>query len=226
MKTRETAHVAAIIPAYNEEPTIGAVVETVVASGLCDEVIVICDGSTDQTANRARSAGATLVHELPINGGKGSALLHGLTHTNSDILLFLDADLYGLSREHLEAILKPVVEGERVMNVAIRDRGPFLMSLASHFPLIGGERALRRHVIEQVPQRFMRGYMIEAALNYHCRHERMAYGSVLCHGLTLRKKMEKVGFWRGLCEYTVMYGQIVKAMVIVRIAAWRGTFAV
>ncbi|MBI4280613.1 glycosyltransferase [Candidatus Uhrbacteria bacterium] len=216
--------VAAIIPAYNEEKTIGSVVKTVVESRLFDEVIVISDGSTDQTASVARAAGATTVHELPVKGGKGGAMLHGVTHTDAQILFFMDADLYNLKKEHLEAVLRPVLEGKKAMNVCLRDRGPLLTNLSAHLPLIGGERALLRHVIERVPQKFLRGFMIEAALNYHCRKEKLPYGSVPCAGLSMRKKMEKVGFWRGLVEYIEMFYQVFKAMILVRFARWRGEF--
>ena len=117
--------VAALIAAYNESATIGPVVKTMADSGLFDEILVISDGSTDDTAPRARDAGATLVHELPIKGGKGAAILHGLTHTDAPILFLADADLFGLEKKHLEAILNPVLEGQRVMNVGLRDRGRF-----------------------------------------------------------------------------------------------------
>lgn len=216
--------VAAIIAAYNEEKTVGEVVRVIAESHLCDEIIVISDGSTDGTAAQAREAGATMVHELPIKGGKGGAILHGVTHTDAPVLIFLDADLYGLKKEHLEIILKPVLDGSKVMNVALRDRGGLMMKISSYLPLIGGERALLRHVIEGVPPKFLRGFMLEAALNYYCRKEKLPYGSDLCFGLSMRRKMEKVGFWKGLLEYVEMFYQVFKAMIVVRIAHWRGEF--
>lgn len=215
---------AAIIAAYNEGQTIHGVVRTMVESKLFDELIVISDGSTDDTAERATRAGATIVHNLPIKSGKGAAILHGVTHTDAPILFFADADLYGLTVAHLEAILRPVLDGRRAMNVGLRDRGKLLMKIAAHLPLISGERALMRHVISGIHPQFLHGFMLEAALNYHCRKERLPYGSVPCYGLTMRRKMQKVGFWQGLTEYFDMYWQVVKAMVLVRIAALRGEF--
>lgn len=216
--------VAAIVVAHNEAATIDGVVRPIVQSALFHEVIVISDGSTDDTARRARLSGATLVYELPVKGGKGAAVLHGITLTDAPILFFADADLYGLQKEHLEAILRPVVDGKKVMNVGMRDRGAFLMWLTSHLPLIGGERALARPVIEDIPPKFLRGYMLEAAISYHCRIDGLPYGTVPCPGLTIRRKMQKVGFWRGLGEYIVMVFQILKAMVLVRVAHIRGQF--
>lgn len=215
---------AVIIAAYNEEKTIEPIVRTLHDSALFDEIIVISDGSTDGTSERARAGGATMVHQLPIKSGKGAAVLHGVTHTDALVLFFCDADLYGLKKEHLEAILRPVIEGKKVMNVALRDRGTLIMKISAHLPLIGGERALMRHIIEGVHPKFLRGFMLEAALNYHCRKEKLPYGTVLCYGLSMRKKMQKVGVWKGLLEYINMFYQVFKAMIVVRIAAMKGEF--
>ncbi|MFC1702918.1 glycosyltransferase family 2 protein [Patescibacteria group bacterium] len=104
---------AAVIPAFNEEKTIGNVVRTLVSSGFFDEVIVISDGSSDRTVDVAKEAGATLVHEMPKNSGKGAAMGHGVMHTDLPVICFFDADLKGLTTEHARLILDPVVHGKR-----------------------------------------------------------------------------------------------------------------
>jgi glycosyltransferase involved in cell wall biosynthesis len=83
--------ILALIPAYEEGPRIGAVVEA--ASRLLP-VIVIDDGSTDDTADRARSAGATVIRQVP-NAGKGAALRRGFRHAldaGAPAVVTLDAD--------------------------------------------------------------------------------------------------------------------------------------
>jgi len=217
------ARVAAIIPAYNEERTIAGVVTAAKESDLLDEVIVVSDGSTDKTSARARKAGA-IVFDLPIKHGKGAAMLHGVTQTDAEILLFLDADLTGLSAQHIKKLVEPVFRGEKVMVTGIRDRGWFLSKLGGHLPLIGGERALQRFVIENISDKYLKGFMAESALNYYCRSRGLAYGSVFLRGLNMRKKMEKVGVLKGLGEYIKMYFQVVKAMAVVRSAKIRGEF--
>lgn len=211
-----SVRVAAIVPAYNEEPTVAGVVESLRSSPLIQEVIVVCDGSTDATAERARSAGAT-VYELPRNSGKGAAMLHGLTHTDASVVAFFDADLIGLEPDHVERLVLPVLSGSRVMNVGIRDRGPLVTRLTRHLPLIGGERVMLRQVVEGIPPEYLQGFMIESALNYYCRSRKLPYGTVFLPGLGIRRKYQKVGWKRGVIEYAKMAWQIAAAMTAVRV---------
>jgi len=209
--------VAAIIPAYNEEKTVGSVVEAVRMSPYVDEVIVVSDGSVDRTHELAEAAGARVLH-LPKKGGKGEAMLHGVAHTDAPIILFLDADLVGLVPDHLERIVLPVISGSRAMNVGLRDRGWLVNRLMPHLPLIGGERAMSRQVVEGVPPEFIRGFMVESALNYYCRSRGLTYGTVPLPGLTIRRKIDKVGWSQGLKQYARMFAQVGLAMLAVRVA--------
>jgi glycosyltransferase involved in cell wall biosynthesis len=221
--------IAAIVPALNEEETIGPVAKTLVDSRVFDEVIVISDGSRDRTAERARAAGAA-VHELPEHpgrGGKGQALEHALTHTDAQMIAFFDADLIGLTAEHVRLLVDPVLAGKRAMNTGWRDRGPLWNFIQMHFmPLIGGERVMQRSIFEAIPDKYLRGFMIESALNYYCRANGLKYGGTMLKGLTMRKKFQKVGWPKALAEYASMYWQVAKAMVVVRLRTkdFRGHF--
>ena len=100
--------VAAVIPAYNEAERIGDVLSAVCAVDEIAEVIVVSDGSTDDTADVARKVGPKVkVLELASNQGKGAALLAGVQTTTAGVLVLLDADLVGLQPEHVESLLQP-----------------------------------------------------------------------------------------------------------------------
>jgi len=90
---------AAVIPAFNEARSIAAVVDGVLRA--VDRVIVVDDGSTDETAERARAAGAdVIVH--PANQGKGHAVRKGIARVlEGDFthVLLLDADMQHLPAE-------------------------------------------------------------------------------------------------------------------------------
>lgn len=217
------AGVTAIIPAFNEEQTIGNVVRTLVASPYIHEVIVVSDGSSDKTKERALEAGAR-VYEFSVNRGKGQSMLYALTQTNTQIVAFFDADLVGLTQVHIEQLVLPVMEGKRVMNIGLRDRGRFITFVTTYLPLIGGERVLQRFVMEGINPKFLQGYMIESSLNYFCRAYQHVYGSVVLSGLSIRHKYEKVGVFKGVLEYIGMYYQVLHAMFAVRMAHLRGHF--
>jgi glycosyltransferase involved in cell wall biosynthesis len=83
--------IVALIPGYNEAPRIGAVVEAALGHL---PVLVVDDGSTDGTADRARAAGATVLEQRP-NQGKGAALRAGFRQAladGADAIVTLDAD--------------------------------------------------------------------------------------------------------------------------------------
>jgi glycosyltransferase involved in cell wall biosynthesis len=83
--------VSVIIPAYNEEPGIGGVISSLTAAAAWGEIIVIDDGSTDDTGGRARAAGAMVVRH-PYNKGNGAAIKTGIREASGEFVLIMDGD--------------------------------------------------------------------------------------------------------------------------------------
>ncbi|HOJ12489.1 MAG TPA: glycosyltransferase family 2 protein, partial [Clostridiales bacterium] len=103
--------ISAIIPAYNEERTVGKIIDKLKNVDIIDEIIVVSDGSEDMTALVAKEHGATVI-VLPENMGKGAAVKNGLEMSKGDIILLLDADLIGLDEMHIRNLLEPVIRNE------------------------------------------------------------------------------------------------------------------
>ncbi|MQM39273.1 Undecaprenyl-phosphate 4-deoxy-4-formamido-L-arabinose transferase [wastewater metagenome] len=92
--TENNAHsqkISVVIPAKNEEASIGRIIKTIQDSANVTEILVVDDGSTDKTASYALEAGARVISR-PYSSGNGSAIKTGTRHALGDILVFMDAD--------------------------------------------------------------------------------------------------------------------------------------
>lgn len=95
------ATVSVVLPALNEESTVGEVVRQVLTYPRFHEVIVVDADSTDATSEVARAAGATVVTQSSIRAdvaclrGKGDTMWRGLNVATGDIIVFMDSDLQG-----------------------------------------------------------------------------------------------------------------------------------
>ncbi|MGE5199331.1 MAG: glycosyltransferase family 2 protein [Rhodospirillaceae bacterium] len=87
----DPSSVSIVVPAFNEEPAIGPLVEALRAGAAWHEVIVVDDGSSDATAERARDAGATVVRH-PYNKGNGAAVKTGIRRATGEFVLIVDGD--------------------------------------------------------------------------------------------------------------------------------------
>lgn len=83
--------ISVVIPAKNEQASIGSLVQQILQLDCVREVVVVDDGSTDQTGDFARSAGARVVRH-PVSMGNGAAIKRGAREALSDWVLFMDAD--------------------------------------------------------------------------------------------------------------------------------------
>lgn len=204
--------IVVIVPAYDEQETISSVVSVLVDHPLVDEVIVVSDGSSDGTAEFARKAGAKVV-ELPENMGKGAAMQTGLSITAADVVLFLDADLIGLRPEHVDRMLRPVLEGEVQMTVGVFEGGRGATDFAQQIaPFLSGQRALRRTVLEDIDDMSDSGYGVEMALTRYMRRHHANVAEVVLTDLTHRMKEEKRGLVKGFAARMKMYWEIAKLL--------------
>jgi len=113
--------VSVVVPALNEEQTIARVVRDL-ASPLVREILVVDNGSTDNTATRAAEAGATVIHSPQPGYGRACASGVLAADPESDVLVFLDGDGSDVPSD-LPALVAPVMAGRYDFVIGSRIRG-------------------------------------------------------------------------------------------------------
>lgn len=138
MRAKGARRVSVVLPALDEEDTVGGVVASVrpLLGSLVDELVVMDSGSTDGTADAAAQAGARVVRrddvlaELEPLPGKGEVLWRSLAATSGDVLVFLDSDLVEPDPGFVPALLGPVLTGSGVRLVKGFYRRPLRLESA------------------------------------------------------------------------------------------------
>ncbi len=206
--------VSAVVPAFNEAGRIGIVVRALRASPSVTEVIVVDDGSADETALEAEKHGASVVR-LPNNSGKAAALDVGVHRASEDVLLFLDADLTGLAVEHVEELVKAYAAGDGEIVIGVFRDGRRGTDFSQRVvPFLSGQRVLSRRVWERA--RGMVGDMdfgIEVALTKLALKEGWRQTKVTLDGVSHVRKEEKRGLYAGLLDRLSMYWDILRSLV-------------
>ncbi len=205
--------VSAVVPAFNEEAGITSVLELLHRCPELARITVVDDGSTDGTARRvleyARREPRLRLLRLKPNRGKGSAMAAGAEASPTDLVLFLDADLIGVSPQQLRKLTEPVRRGSAAMSLAVFSGpgGPSDRSQAV-FPGLSGQRCLRWSQFRETPGLAETRYGAEVALNRFARKQGLPVRLVQWPGVTHLSKYEKRGWLPGLFAYLRMYLEI------------------
>ena len=168
------ARVSVIIPAYNEGSVVGDTISALKKLTYIDEIILVDDGSQDDTSAIARKMGAKVI-KINHNSGKGNALNIGAKNAVGEVVALIGADL-GSTADCAEKLIKPVMEGAADMTIAqitaSKGSGGFglVKGLAKYgvrhltgvemSSVLSGQRAMRRGVLQDVVP-FAKGFGVE-----------------------------------------------------------------
>ena len=166
--------VSVIIPAYNEENTVAIVVDVIKRVPCVDEIVVVDDGSSDNTAHEAMKAGAIVIsHE--VNKGKGEALYTGYKNVECDIIAFIDADIHNLTVNKVASMIKPILtekaeitktkfarESGRVTELTAKPLLNFFFPEISFEQPLSGQFAARKNILKKI--HFEKDYGVDVGI--------------------------------------------------------------
>ena len=210
-----------VMPARNEAPTVAANVVAARGCASVREVVVVDDGSSDGTGDRAREAGAKVVTLTGSSGSKAKAMSAGVAASDAEAILFVDADCTGLTSVHLDAIVEPFVRGDAAMSIGAFDYGWFWNPMVVRWPPLSGERVIPREVFESIPPAKLDGYTIEIRINEVIASRRLPTTVRTMRGVSHRTKRDKHGAVEGWRRTYWMYRELLRMLRPVGDVRWR-----
>jgi glycosyltransferase involved in cell wall biosynthesis len=190
--------ISCIVCAYNEADRIRNILDVIVGHPALTEVIVVNDGSTDDTEALIRSYPTIRVLSHTPNRGKTYALSRGIAAARCDHLMLLDADLSGVAAADIDALAAPVKRGEAEVSISLRSNSLwFYRQIGLDF--VSGERVVPKWLLknaveamQKLPRWGGEVFMNEIFIRQGCRIAVVRWRRVL----NIRK-YQKVGAWRG-----------------------------
>ena len=196
--------VSAIICAYNEEKTIKDVIFSVSKSRIIDEIIVVNDGSTDNTQKIIKGlkeeTGIRNIH-FEENKGKGFAMAAGVEQAKFDIMLFIDADLSNIVSEHVSQLINPLLNEEADMVLGQATETLINYSI-NPFKSFSGERALLKEDIIPVMNKMKTSrFGVETLLNLYYQSLGKTVKYVMLENLEHPTKFSKTSSLKATKEF-------------------------
>jgi glycosyltransferase involved in cell wall biosynthesis len=185
----------AIVPTFNEANRIKNVLRVLTSSKYINNIIVVDDGSTDDTSAQLKKFLEIHLLQLEKNHGKGEAVQTGLTHVTTPAVFLFDADLLGLKEENIQAMYDAYCKSPTSLIIGLRQKSRFYIQhwLRAHIlPLIAGERLLPTDDLREIMKnKGTAGYGLEPHMNHYFRKNKKKIKTVLLQGVNDVPKWKK-----------------------------------
>lgn len=205
--------ISCVVCAYNEADKIMNILSAVQHHPVLAEVIVVNDGSTDDTGmcNWA-FPGVRIISYMP-NRGKTYALSQGIAAATGDYLMLLDADLAGVTPADIQALAEPVLNGWAQVSISLR-RNSLAIYRFIGLDFVSGERVIPARLVKRFANVMARlpRWGGEAFINSLITRERLSIAVVDWRGVFNIRKSQKLGQWRGMLAEVTMVADVFRVL--------------
>jgi glycosyltransferase involved in cell wall biosynthesis len=185
--------VSCIIPAYNEGPRIKKVLSSVQNHPLINEVIVVNDGSTDNTQKIIGRFKGIKIVSYEKNRGKSYAVMRGIQSSKNNIILLLDADLKNIRKKDISDLLNPVLKNKVDVTISMRSND-FLIFKILGIDSLSGERVFPKKLIKDYRKlEFIPSFGLEVFINERICKEKYSIKVINWSRTENTRKYNKMG---------------------------------
>ncbi|MCX6734782.1 MAG: glycosyltransferase family 2 protein [Candidatus Peregrinibacteria bacterium] len=202
--------ISCIVPVFNEGKRVGNVLKALIGHPLLDEVIVVNDGSSDDSEEILKKIKGINLISYSKNKGKSFAVMTGMKQAKNDLLLMIDSDLQGLTAKDITDLVEPVIEGKADVAMTLRKNSLKSFKMMG-LDFVSGERIFSRKMIPKLDDL---GKLTCFGLESHLNNLIVKNGARLAvvnwkNVITPRKSV-KFGLVEGTWRDLKMVGEIVK----------------
>lgn len=206
--------ISCVIPVYNEGKRTLGVLSAVLANDLVDEVIVVDDGSTDETKKLLAGRDGIKLVSYAKNRGKSFAVMTGLKQSKNSLVLMLDSDLVGLKSKDISELIRPVIAGEADMSITIKENSFRTFKLLG-LDFVSGERVFHKKILGDLDEiGKLRGFGLEAYINKIVVDKKLRLKVVNWRGTISPRKSVKFGWLKGTLKDWDMVRQIIATITL------------
>ncbi len=191
--------ISAVVCAYNEADRIRGILDAVHNHPALAELIVVNDGSTDETDALLADYPDIRVISYSPNRGKTYALARGAAAAKGEYLMLLDADLEGVTAADIQALADPVVNGRTDVSISLRSNSLFIYRRIG-LDFVSGERVIPASLLKGAVETMeaLPRWGGESFINELIVSRRLAIAVVDWPGVVNVRKHRKLGRWRGM----------------------------
>lgn len=201
--------ITAIVPAFNEEKRIRHVLETLTSCSSINETICVNDKSIDATAAIAQSIPGIHLINLKTHQGKSMAIARGIQEASGKIILFIDADLKGLTDASIHLLIDPLLKNQYDVVIGY----PSGMFDSVLFRPLSGERAYFKKDLQiHLSEIKKKGFGLELYLNYLFRDKKtkLVILENVMHMFKYQKRSGKIAMKQELQAWQEIFAEIKK----------------